>query len=76
LCADLKKQSFPETWEAYRRAWRRPEVARALELAARDGSRLAEANRWVMLEKDLPAAPIQEIGRGGTYQEDWKGAVV
>jgi len=53
LCADLKKQSFPKPG-MLRRAWRRRSGASA---AARGsgGSRLAEANRWVMLEKDLPA---------------------
>lgn len=36
LCADLKTQSLPEAWEAYRRAWRRPEVVAALRGASED----------------------------------------
>lgn len=54
LCADLKQQSLAEAWEAYRAAWTHPRVVAGLRDAAASEERLSEANRWVMLEQDLP----------------------
>ncbi|MBI3551727.1 MAG: radical SAM protein [Elusimicrobia bacterium] len=54
LCADLKTQSLRDAWAAYREAWSHPKVVAGLAAAAASEERLAEANRWVMLENDLP----------------------
>jgi hypothetical protein len=49
ICADLRRNTLLEAWEAYRQAWRsatiREEVARAIA----DPSRHAQANAWQLL---------------------------
>jgi MoaA/NifB/PqqE/SkfB family radical SAM enzyme len=49
ICADLRRNTLLEAWEAYRQAWRsatiREEVARAIA----DPSRHARANAWQLL---------------------------
>jgi MoaA/NifB/PqqE/SkfB family radical SAM enzyme len=52
ICADLRKDSLPEAWEAYRQAWRSATVADAAREAMGDRSRHAQANTWRL----LPAA--------------------
>jgi MoaA/NifB/PqqE/SkfB family radical SAM enzyme len=49
VCADLRRESLAEAWDAYRDAWRDQAVLAAARRAAGDESRHAEANRWVML---------------------------
>lgn len=51
LCADLKRMDLPQAWEAYRQAWRSPQVAAALGELALDPAHLAKANLpgiWVV----------------------------
>ncbi|MFH1725787.1 MAG: radical SAM protein [Elusimicrobiota bacterium] len=48
-CADLRRQSLAEAWDAYRRAWARPEVREACARVLADPARLAEADRWLPL---------------------------
>jgi len=55
LCADLRTQGMREVWSRYRAAWAHPKVVSGLKEAAENEEKLAEANRWVMLETDLPA---------------------
>ena len=52
ICADLRKDSLIEAWEAYRRAWRSATVAGAAREAMGDRTRHAQANTWRL----LPAA--------------------
>jgi len=52
ICADLRKHSLEEAWEAYRRAWRSATVADAVRDAMANRSRHAQANIWRL----LPAA--------------------
>jgi MoaA/NifB/PqqE/SkfB family radical SAM enzyme len=49
LCADLRRMSLAEAWEAYRGAWRDEGVLAAVERAIADEARLAEANVWQLL---------------------------
>jgi MoaA/NifB/PqqE/SkfB family radical SAM enzyme len=52
ICADLRKVSLIEAWEAYRRAWRSATVVGAAREAMGDRARHAQANTWRL----LPAA--------------------
>lgn len=45
-CADLKKQTLGQAWEAYRRAWRTREVTERLNELTENESILADANDW------------------------------
>ena len=49
ICADLRRQSLAEAWEAYRRAWRDEPVLAAIRGAIADPARHAEANKWQLL---------------------------
>jgi hypothetical protein len=49
VCADLRKDSLEEAWQAYRRAWRSATVADAAREAMGDRSRHAQANIWRLL---------------------------
>jgi len=49
ICADLRRQSLAEAWEAYRRAWRDEPVLAAIRGAIVDPARHAEANKWQLL---------------------------
>jgi len=46
ICADLRRATLAEAWEAYRSAWRDPAVRQAMRGAIEDESRHAQANRW------------------------------
>ncbi len=46
ICADLRRDTLPQAWEAYRRAWRSETVLGALRRAIADESSHAEANAW------------------------------
>jgi MoaA/NifB/PqqE/SkfB family radical SAM enzyme len=52
ICADLRKNSLGDAWEAYRSAWRSATVAAAVREAMGDRSHHAQANTWRL----LPAA--------------------
>jgi MoaA/NifB/PqqE/SkfB family radical SAM enzyme len=49
ICADLRKDTLAEAWQAYRRAWRDASVLTAIRGAIADASRHAEANIWQLL---------------------------
>jgi MoaA/NifB/PqqE/SkfB family radical SAM enzyme len=49
ICADLRRTTLAEAWEAYRRAWRNEAVLQAMRVAIEDESRHAQANRWRVL---------------------------
>ncbi len=49
ICADLRRHSLAEAWEAYRNAWRSDTVLSAVRRAVDDPSRHAQANRWNLL---------------------------
>jgi len=55
-CADLKSQTFLESWEAYKKAWADPRVRTALADLAADPGASARANQWVALHEseDMP----------------------
>lgn len=46
VCADLRRQSLREAWEAYRRAWSGDKVRGLVRDAIADSSRHAQANAW------------------------------
>ena len=46
ICADLRRKSLAEAWDAYRSAWRSTAVTEAVRRAVRDETRHAEANTW------------------------------
>jgi MoaA/NifB/PqqE/SkfB family radical SAM enzyme len=46
ICADLRRASLQEAWEAYRNAWRDEGVLRAVRDAVENEPHHAEANRW------------------------------
>jgi MoaA/NifB/PqqE/SkfB family radical SAM enzyme len=49
ICADLRRSSLAEAWEAYRSAWRSDTVHELVRRAAIDPSRHARANLWQVL---------------------------
>lgn len=49
ICADMRKDTLAEAWQAYRRAWRDASVLTAIRSAIADASRHAEANTWQLL---------------------------
>jgi MoaA/NifB/PqqE/SkfB family radical SAM enzyme len=54
ICADLRRDSLAQAWEAYRSAWRSDTVVAAAQEAVRDGLYHAQANTWRL----LPAAIV------------------
>ncbi|MBI2789085.1 MAG: radical SAM protein [Elusimicrobia bacterium] len=56
-CADLKSQTFLESWEAYKKAWADPRVRTALADLAADPGASARANQWVALHES-EAIPV------------------
>jgi len=46
ICADLRRQSLAEAWEAYRSAWRDASVLSAVRRAIGSGIHHADANNW------------------------------
>jgi MoaA/NifB/PqqE/SkfB family radical SAM enzyme len=52
ICADLRRQTMAEAWDAYRSAWRDEIVVNAIRRASADESRHAESNTW----KSLPVS--------------------
>ena len=50
ICADLRRDSLAEAWDAYLRAWRHASVLSAIRGAIEDGSRHAQANTWQLLQ--------------------------
>ena len=49
VCADLRRKTLVEAWEAYCSAWRSDAVTNAVRRAIDDESRHAEANTWKMI---------------------------
>jgi len=49
VCADLRRSSLADAWEAYRSAWRSDTVHELVRRAAIDPSRHARANLWQVL---------------------------
>jgi MoaA/NifB/PqqE/SkfB family radical SAM enzyme len=49
ICADLRRSSLAEAWEAYRSAWRSDTVLAAVRRAVADPLRHAHANTWQLL---------------------------
>ncbi|HEY1436177.1 MAG TPA: radical SAM protein [Casimicrobiaceae bacterium] len=49
ICADLRRSSLADAWEAYRSAWRSDTVHELVRRAAIDPSRHARANLWQVL---------------------------
>ena len=49
VCADLRRVSLRDAWNAYRDAWHGPTVAGALQDAIADEKRHGQANTWRML---------------------------
>jgi MoaA/NifB/PqqE/SkfB family radical SAM enzyme len=54
VCADLRRDSLADAWNAYREAWRDDAVIGAARRAVGDESRHADANRW----KNLPLVAV------------------
>jgi MoaA/NifB/PqqE/SkfB family radical SAM enzyme len=54
ICADLRRDSLPRAWEAYRNAWSSDKVVAAAQDAIEDRARHAQANTWRL----LPAAVV------------------
>jgi len=46
ICGDLKKQSLALVWEAYKKAWRNPDVIKFAKKVIADPKLLAESNTW------------------------------
>jgi hypothetical protein len=46
VCADLRRQSMADAWDAYRSAWRDRNVVDAVHRSSNDDSRHAQANAW------------------------------
>lgn len=46
ICGDLKKQSLAQVWEAYKAAWRNPEVIEFAKQVIADPKLLAKSNDW------------------------------
>ena len=49
ICADLRRSTLLEAWEAYRNAWRSDTVLAGVRRAIADPSRHAQANTWQLL---------------------------
>jgi MoaA/NifB/PqqE/SkfB family radical SAM enzyme len=49
ICADLRRDTLLEAWEAYRSAWRSDTVLASVRRAVADPSRHAQANTWQLL---------------------------
>ena len=49
LCADLRRQTLAQAWDAYRSAWRDSEVLAEIRRAIADTSLHARANSWKVL---------------------------
>jgi MoaA/NifB/PqqE/SkfB family radical SAM enzyme len=59
-CADLRRGTLADAWEAYCCAWRSDEVTSAVRRAIADDSTHAEANAWRPLDA-LPLTDLLEI---------------
>jgi len=53
ICADLRKATLAQAWQAYRDAWRDPEVIGAARGAVEDESRHAQGNRWRLHRRSM-----------------------
>jgi hypothetical protein len=49
ICADLRRQTLAEAWDAYRGAWRDLEVLAEVRHAIADASLHSRANNWKVL---------------------------
>jgi MoaA/NifB/PqqE/SkfB family radical SAM enzyme len=56
VCADLRRQSLAQAWDAYRSAWRSGEVHAEVRRAMADESVQARANSWVSLSISIANA--------------------
>ena len=50
ICADLRTDTVPRAWQAYRSAWQNLSVQRLARRAIADESSHAEANLWRMVD--------------------------
>lgn len=53
LCADLRRQSMTDAWDAYRNAWRDETVMDAIRRASFDDEHHGQANAWQSLPVSL-----------------------
>jgi len=49
ICGDLRRQSLPEIWDNFRRAWQDPRVAQFVADLASDARKTATLHQWVHL---------------------------
>jgi MoaA/NifB/PqqE/SkfB family radical SAM enzyme len=49
ICADLRRTTLDDAWQAYCRAWRSDSIRAGIRRAIDDASRHAEANSWQMV---------------------------
>jgi MoaA/NifB/PqqE/SkfB family radical SAM enzyme len=56
VCADLRRDTVADAWEAYRHAWRSDAVTSAMRRAITDESAHEDANAWLSLESELSEA--------------------
>ena len=49
ICADLRRATLAQAWEAYRSAWHRATMSAAVSEAIEDEARHGQANSWRML---------------------------
>jgi MoaA/NifB/PqqE/SkfB family radical SAM enzyme len=49
ICADLRRVTLAEAWNAYRGAWRQDAVRAAIHRAVNDDARHAECNLWQLM---------------------------
>jgi MoaA/NifB/PqqE/SkfB family radical SAM enzyme len=54
VCADLRRQSLTDAWDAYRGAWRDETVLDAIRLASNNDAHHGQANAW----RSLPVSTV------------------
>jgi MoaA/NifB/PqqE/SkfB family radical SAM enzyme len=59
VCADLRKHSLAQAWDAYQRAWHSPVIERAMRCAIADESTHADANAWRPLYRPSLTQPAE-----------------
>ena len=61
-CADVRRESLEECWNAYLRAWKNPKVRKAAKNLLKQPELLEDANRWQPLTDLSPALePTAEL---------------
>lgn len=56
VCADLRRQSLAEAWQAYRLAWRSDAVLESIACAIDDEASHAAATAWIPMDHDISDA--------------------